>query len=64
MFSIPGGNGILNRGMAAGAASGRAKHHVIDEATLNVLHLKMNYMNDPVLREPRFVAVLGRVQGN
>ncbi len=41
-----------------------AKNHVIDEATLNVLHLKMNYMNDPVLREPRFVEVLGRIQGD
>jgi TolB-like protein/Flp pilus assembly protein TadD len=41
----------------------KAQNHVIDEATLNVLHLKMNYMNDPVLREPRFVEVFSRIHG-
>lgn len=41
----------------------KAKSHVIDEAVLNVLHLKMNYMNDPVLEEPRFVEVFSRIQG-
>jgi TolB-like protein/DNA-binding winged helix-turn-helix (wHTH) protein/Flp pilus assembly protein TadD len=42
----------------------RAEDHVIDEAALNVLHLKMNYMNDPVLHEPRFVEVFSRIQGD
>jgi len=41
----------------------KARNHVIDEATLNVLHLKMNYMNDPVLRQPRFVEVFSRIRG-
>jgi hypothetical protein len=27
-----------------------AKNHVIDEGVRNIFHLKMNYMNDPVLR--------------
>ena len=39
------------------------KYSDIDEAVLNVLHLKMNYMNDPVLEEPRFVEVFSRIQG-
>jgi TolB-like protein/DNA-binding winged helix-turn-helix (wHTH) protein len=42
----------------------KAESHTIDEAALNVLHLKMNYMNDPVLREPRFVEVFGRIRGD
>jgi hypothetical protein len=41
----------------------KAENHIIDEAVLNVLHLKMNYMNDPVLKEPRFVEVFNRIQG-
>ncbi len=41
----------------------KAQNHIIDEATINVLHLKMNYMNDPVLRQPRFVEVFSRIQG-
>jgi hypothetical protein len=41
----------------------KAKNHVIDEAVLNVLHPKMNYMNDPVLEEPRFVEVFSRIRG-
>jgi tetratricopeptide (TPR) repeat protein len=42
----------------------KAQNHIIDEATLNVLHLKMNYMNDPILREPRFVEVFSRIKGD
>jgi len=41
-----------------------AKNHVIDEGVLNIFHLKMNYMNDPVLREPRFVEVFDRITGD
>ncbi len=41
-----------------------ARNQLIDEATLNVLHLKMKYMNDPVLREPRFVYVFSRIHGD
>jgi TolB-like protein/DNA-binding winged helix-turn-helix (wHTH) protein len=42
----------------------KAQNHIIDEAVLNVLHLKMNYMNDPALRDPRFVEVFARIQGD
>ncbi len=46
------------------AVADEAKNHVIDEGVLNIFHLKMNYMNDPVLREPRFVEVFDRIEGD
>jgi hypothetical protein len=36
----------------------------IGEGVLNVFHLEMNYMNDPVLWEPRFVEVRDRIKGD
>lgn len=46
------------------AVADKAENHVIDEGVLNIFHLKMNYMNDPVLREPRFVEVFARIKGD
>jgi hypothetical protein len=46
------------------AVAEKAEAHVIDEATLNVLHLKLNYLNDPVLREPRYVEMFRRIAGS
>ena len=42
----------------------KAENHVIDQAALNVLSLKVNYMNDPVLSEPRFAEVFSRIGGS
>jgi TolB-like protein len=41
-----------------------AEKHVIDQGALNVLSLKVNYMNDPALEEPRFAEVFGRIGGS
>lgn len=45
-------------------AAQRAARHEVDPGFFNVLNLKMNVTNDPVLREPRFSAVLDRIRGD
>lgn len=45
-------------------AAARSASHEIDEGIANLLALKSNVTNDPVLRRPEFVAALNRVRGD
>lgn len=42
----------------------KAANHIIDEATLNGLSLKVNYMNDPRIDEARFADIFSRIEGS
>jgi tetratricopeptide (TPR) repeat protein len=41
-----------------------AGNHVPDQGYLNVMNLKMNYLDDPTLEKPEFVDVLARISGD
>jgi tetratricopeptide (TPR) repeat protein len=45
-------------------AADKAANHEPDEGFYNLLGLKMNLTNDPVLKEPEFVEVLSRIRGD
>jgi len=38
--------------------------HEVEPNCYTVLNLKMNFLNDPLLREPQFAQVLGRIKGD
>lgn len=42
----------------------KARNHEPDQGYLNVMNLKMNYLDDPRLRQPEFVDVLSRITGD
>jgi tetratricopeptide (TPR) repeat protein len=42
----------------------KARNHEIDEGFYAVMNLRMDFTNDPLLREPRFVEVLSRIRGD
>jgi TolB-like protein/Flp pilus assembly protein TadD len=44
--------------------AGKAANHEIDEGVYAALNLKMNFMNDPLINDPRFAEVLGRIRGD
>lgn len=46
------------------ALAAKAQKHERDLGYLNAMNLKMNYLADPRLREPRFAAVLERIRGD
>jgi tetratricopeptide (TPR) repeat protein len=45
-------------------AAEKARNHEIDAGFWTVMNLKMNFLNDPLLNEPRFADVLGRIRGD
>jgi len=42
----------------------KASQHEVEPSYYTVLNLKMNFTNDPLLREPRFAQVLSRIKGD
>jgi tetratricopeptide (TPR) repeat protein len=44
--------------------SKRAKRHQIDAGFINVMNLKLNFTEDPALREPRIQQALARITGD
>jgi hypothetical protein len=42
----------------------KARNHEVDPGFISVMNLKANYLRDPVLEQPEFVAVLGRIRGD
>ncbi len=40
------------------------RNHEIDPGYLKVMNLKMNFLADPRIEEPRFAEVLGRIRGD
>jgi adenylate cyclase len=45
-------------------AATKARNHEPDVAYLNLMNLKMNFLNDPRVTTPRFAEVLGRIRGD
>ena len=45
-------------------AATKARNHEPDVAYLNLMNLKMNFLNDPRVTTPRFAEVLARVRGD
>jgi TolB-like protein/Tfp pilus assembly protein PilF len=46
------------------AGAEKAAKHEPDPGFINLMNLKMNVTNDPILRQPEFVAVLERLRGD
>jgi hypothetical protein len=45
-------------------AASRAKAHEPEESNLILMNLKMNVTDDPLLNQPAFAEVLGRIKGD
>ena len=46
------------------AVAAKARRHEPDQGLLNVMNLKMNFLNDPTLEKPAFVHVLSEIAGD
>jgi TolB-like protein/Flp pilus assembly protein TadD len=46
------------------AVAEKARNHEPDQGYLNVMNLKMNFLADPRIEEPRFAEVLSRIRGD
>ena len=46
------------------AAAEKARNHEPDQGYLHLMNLKMNFLADPRIEEPRFREVLSRIRGN
>jgi TolB-like protein len=46
------------------ALAEKARNHEPDQGYINVMNLKMNFLADPRLEEPRFAEVLSRIRGD
>jgi TolB-like protein/Tfp pilus assembly protein PilF len=45
-------------------AADKASRHEVETSYFTLLNLKMNFLNDPLLKEPQFAEVLGRIKGD
>ncbi len=45
-------------------AADKVSRHEIEPSYYTLLNLKMNFTNDPLLKEPRFAQVLSRIKGD
>jgi TolB-like protein/Tfp pilus assembly protein PilF len=45
-------------------AAEKASRHEVEAGYINLLNLKMNFTNDPLLKEPQFAQVLSRIKGD
>ena len=45
------------------AAAVKARNYEPDQGYLHLMNLKMNFLADPRIEEPRFAEVLGRIRG-
>jgi hypothetical protein len=46
------------------SAAEKARNHETDQGYLHLMNLKMTFLADPRIEEPRFAAVLSRVRGD
>jgi hypothetical protein len=47
-----------------GVVADRARNHEIDLGFYAVMNLKMDFTNDPLVKQPRFAEALGRIRGD
>jgi hypothetical protein len=46
------------------ASAEKVRNHEPDQGYLHLMNLKMNFLADPRLEEPRFAEALGRIRGD
>ncbi len=47
-----------------GVAAEKVRNHEIDEGFYALMNLRMNFTNDPLLKEPRFAEALSKIRGD